>query len=364
RGGRPRALREAPRDDPRGCRGDGGRRPPSETRGHDGLQLALRRLDAGAPRAREGGFRGPRLPPRVALARLALGRRDRRGDVADGPRPGGPRRYGRHGRPPRGPRPLDLRRIPARGGAHGHRVRLTLGARRQPAAGRRGLLHRARRASLRRAGHADREPRHARGERAHAGGVRLTRRRELSPEPRKRALVGGRAAPGLGRRPRARRAPHRRPVAEERRRVVEAVVKNVAGRVPVVVGVGAPGTHLAAAFARMAREHGADAVMVAPPNGVKNLEAVAEYFHAVAEAARVPIVIQDEPVTTQAVMPAPFIARLCTELPQAPAVKLEEAPTLPKITRLRAALARPVAIFGGLGGVYFFEELSRGADGA
>jgi len=151
---------------------------------------------------------------------------------------------------------------------------------------------------------------------------------------------------------------------EERRRVVEAVVKNVAGRVPVVVGVGAPGTHLAAAFARMAREHGADAVMVAPPNGVKNLEAVAEYFHAVAEAARVPIVIQDEPVTTQVVMPAPFIARLCAELPQAPAVKLEEAPTLPKITRLRAALARPVAIFGGLGGVYFFEELSRGADGA
>src|SRR5437870_6683593 len=70
---------------------------------------------------------------------------------------------------------------------------------------------------------------------------------------------------------------------EERRRVVEAVVKNVAGRVPVVVGVGAPGTHLAAAFARMAREHGADAVMVAPPNGVKNLEAVAEYFHAVAD---------------------------------------------------------------------------------
>jgi 4-hydroxy-tetrahydrodipicolinate synthase len=151
---------------------------------------------------------------------------------------------------------------------------------------------------------------------------------------------------------------------DERRRMVEAVVKNVAGRVPVVVGVGAPGTHLAAAFARMAREHGADAVMVAPPNGVKNLEAVAEYYHAVADAARLPIVIQDEPVTTQVVMPAPFIARLCAELPPPLAVKLEEAPTPPKITRLRAALARPAAIFGGLGGVYFFEELSRGADGA
>lgn len=151
---------------------------------------------------------------------------------------------------------------------------------------------------------------------------------------------------------------------EERRRVVDIVVKEVAGRVPVVGGVSAPGTHLASTFARMAREHGADAVMVAPPNGVKNLDAVAEYYHAVADAARLPLVIQDEPVTTQVTMPAPFIARLCAELPGAEAVKLEEAPTLPKITRLRALFRRPVAIFGGLGGVYFFEELSRGADGA
>jgi 4-hydroxy-tetrahydrodipicolinate synthase len=63
-------------------------------------------------------------------------------------------------------------------------------------------------------------------------------------------------------------------------------------------------------------------------------------------------------------MPAAFLARLCGEIPRIQAVKLEEAPTLPKITRLRELLADRVAIFGGLGGVYFFEELSRGADGA
>jgi 4-hydroxy-tetrahydrodipicolinate synthase len=151
---------------------------------------------------------------------------------------------------------------------------------------------------------------------------------------------------------------------EERRRVVEAVVKEVAGRVPVVVGVSAGGTHLAAAFARTAREHGADAVMVAPPGGVRSLDAVAEHYRVVAEAAGLPLVIQDEPVTTQVTMPAPFLARLVAELPSAHAVKLEEAPTLPKITRLRALVERPVAIFGGLGGVYFFEELARGAAGA
>lgn len=151
---------------------------------------------------------------------------------------------------------------------------------------------------------------------------------------------------------------------EERRRVVETVVKETRGRAPVAVGVSASGTHLATAFARMAREHGADALMVAPPAGLKNLDAVAEYYGTVAAATGLPIVLQDEPVTTQVNMPAPFIAQLCADLPAIEAVKLEEPPTLPKITRLRALFGSRVAIFGGLGGVYFFEELSRGADGA
>jgi 4-hydroxy-tetrahydrodipicolinate synthase len=151
---------------------------------------------------------------------------------------------------------------------------------------------------------------------------------------------------------------------EERRRVVEGVVKEVGGRVPVVVGVSASGTHLATSFTRMAQDHGADGLMVAPPAGLKNLEAVAEYYKTVADASSVPIVLQDEPVTTQVTMPAVFMARLCAEIPAIEAVKLEEAPTLPKITLMRQLLTRRVAIFGGLGGVYFFEELSRGADGA
>jgi 4-hydroxy-tetrahydrodipicolinate synthase len=151
---------------------------------------------------------------------------------------------------------------------------------------------------------------------------------------------------------------------EERRRVVETVVKETRGRAPVAVGVSASGTHLATAFARMAREHGADALMVAPPAGLKNLDAVAEYYGTVAATTGLPIVLQDEPVTTQVNMPAPFIAQLCADLPAIEAVKLEEPPTLPKITRLRALFGSRVAIFGGLGGVYFFEELSRGADGA
>lgn len=151
---------------------------------------------------------------------------------------------------------------------------------------------------------------------------------------------------------------------EERRQVVEGVVKEVRGRVPVVVGVSAGGTHLAAHFARVAADHGADALMIAPPPGAKDLDAVAEYYQTVAAATLLPLVVQDEPITTQVVMPAPFLARLCAEVPRMEAVKLEEAPTPPKITRLRELLPNAPAIFGGLGGLYLYEELARGGAGA
>jgi 4-hydroxy-tetrahydrodipicolinate synthase len=103
--------------------------------------------------------------------------------------------------------------------------------------------------------------------------------------------------------------------------------------------------------------------MVAPPAGLKSLDAVLDYYRTVDAATGLPIVLQDEPVTTQVTMPPAFIAQVCAGIPRIQAVKLEEAPTLPKITRLRALFGNRLAIFGGLGGVYFFEELSRGADG-
>src|SRR5262249_56159065 len=109
-------------------------------------------------------------------------------------------------------------------------------------------------------------------------------------------------------------------------------------------------------------EGGGEGVGGAGGGGMKRLEGVGDYSLARADASRIPLALQDEPVTTQVTMPAAFLARLCAEIPRIEAVKLEEAPTLPKITRLRELLADRVAVFGGLGGVYFFEELSRGAD--
>lgn len=134
-------------------------------------------------------------------------------------------------------------------------------------------------------------------------------------------------------------------------------------RVPVVVGCSAPATRLAIERAREAEELGAAAVMVAPPNGQKSLDLVYEHYRELSEAVSVPVVAQDEPVNTGVVMPAAFLARLTDELPNCRYLKLEEAPTTIKISSLLDLVNEEVDIFGGLGGVYFYEELSRGASG-
>ena len=150
---------------------------------------------------------------------------------------------------------------------------------------------------------------------------------------------------------------------DERDAVLRRYLRAVAGRVPVVAGVSARATRMAQEYARRAEDAGAAAVMLAPPDNVKNLDLVFEHFRRVAESVSVPVVVQDEPVNTGVTMPAPFLVRLLDEIEACRYLKLEETPTLPKITAVRRGATAEVGIFGGLGGLYLYEELLRGADG-
>jgi 4-hydroxy-tetrahydrodipicolinate synthase len=149
----------------------------------------------------------------------------------------------------------------------------------------------------------------------------------------------------------------------ERMRVAERYAQASGGRLGLVVGASLPGVDATLALCRHAEHLNARGVMVAPPSGLKTPEAILDFYRRVAGGMRLPIVVQDEPVTTGVLMPASLLIRIVREVPAARYVKLEEAPTLPKITALRAALAESVGIFGGLGGVYYLEELQRGAAG-
>jgi 4-hydroxy-tetrahydrodipicolinate synthase len=149
----------------------------------------------------------------------------------------------------------------------------------------------------------------------------------------------------------------------ERRAVTQRYASAIRGRVPLIVGCSAVATKVVAERVQEAEEAGAAAVMVAPPNYQRNLDLVFEHYRRVAEAVSVPVIVQDEPVNTGVVMPAPFIARLVNEIEGCRYVKLEEAPTTIKISALLKGIETEVGVFGGLGGMYFYEELVRGASG-
>jgi 4-hydroxy-tetrahydrodipicolinate synthase len=152
----------------------------------------------------------------------------------------------------------------------------------------------------------------------------------------------------------------------ERDLVLDTILAHVAGRAPVVVGTTAEGTALCLERSRAARAAGAAAVMVSPPRMPKiNSDAVARHFAALAAAVDLPIVVQDYPPVSGYAMEPALLVRIAREIPAARTIKLEDAPTPYKTARIRErAEGLELAIFGGLGGMYLFEELLAGATGA
>jgi 4-hydroxy-tetrahydrodipicolinate synthase len=157
---------------------------------------------------------------------------------------------------------------------------------------------------------------------------------------------------------------------DEARLVIQASLRQVAGEVPVVVGVSSPGLATLAALTSDAMSLGAAAVMVAPPAGLVTDEQVEGYVHQLCRAIGedVPLVLQDYPQASGVHLSVAVLNRLIDDLPQIKVLKHEDCPGLGKLTRLRAGAARDgrrrIAVLVGNGGLYYPLELGRGADGA
>jgi 4-hydroxy-tetrahydrodipicolinate synthase len=152
----------------------------------------------------------------------------------------------------------------------------------------------------------------------------------------------------------------------EREQVLDIVLTQVNGRVPVVAGTTADGVRTCIEYTRRSKAAGAAAVMISPPRMPKiNSDAVAKHFAAVASAVDLPIIVQDYPPISGYAMEASLLARIAREVPAARTIKLEDPPTPFKTSRiLEQAQEISVAIFGGLGGVFLLEELLAGTAGA
>jgi 4-hydroxy-tetrahydrodipicolinate synthase len=102
----------------------------------------------------------------------------------------------------------------------------------------------------------------------------------------------------------------------ERTELVRATVDHVNGRVPVLVGTMNAHTPNAVRFSREAQELGADGLMIAPPYYYTPTEdEIFGYYRAICEAVELPIMLYNNPVTTNVDMPAALVARMTAELP-------------------------------------------------
>jgi 4-hydroxy-tetrahydrodipicolinate synthase len=149
---------------------------------------------------------------------------------------------------------------------------------------------------------------------------------------------------------------------EERLQMMPVVTRQVAGRIPVVIGVAATSVQGARRFARAAREVGADAVIAMPPYVTKfSQDDVLRYYEAISREAQLPIFVQNAGVA--AMNPATLL-QLLREVEHIHYVKEEVAPAHHNISRLVESREPELwGVFGGGGCQNLIDELRRGAAG-
>jgi 4-hydroxy-tetrahydrodipicolinate synthase len=156
---------------------------------------------------------------------------------------------------------------------------------------------------------------------------------------------------------------------DESRAITKRVLDRLAGRLPVVVGVTAPGLAAMRELADSVMDMGAAGVMVAPPWTTRTDDQAYAFYASVGDAlGNIPFVLQDYPLTTNVTIAPKVIERIIREVPTCVMLKHEDWPGLAKITALRASSdrgdTRRISILCGNGGLFLPEEMGRGADGA
>lgn len=98
---------------------------------------------------------------------------------------------------------------------------------------------------------------------------------------------------------------------EERRGYVEATVKHIAGRIPVLVGTMNAHTPNAVRYTKEAEELGADGLMIIPPYYYTPTDdEIFRYYKAISEATTLPIMLYNNPFTSNVDMKPKLVARL------------------------------------------------------
>ena len=153
----------------------------------------------------------------------------------------------------------------------------------------------------------------------------------------------------------------------ERDTLTELCLGHVAGRVPVIVTTSHFSTRIAAERARKAAAAGAQMLMLMPPYHGTGLRAdetgMIEHFARVAEAAGIPIMVQDAPLSGVP-LPVPFLVRLAREVPLVRYFKIEVPGAAAKLRGLIEAGGGAIeGPFDGEESITLMADLDAGATG-
>lgn len=147
----------------------------------------------------------------------------------------------------------------------------------------------------------------------------------------------------------------------EKNHVVEILVNQTNGRVPISVVCTAQGTAKTSSLAKKAEQLGVQAVMIAPPNNVNDDKIIFKHYQEISNNISVPIIIQDNPSSTGVTLSPTLLAELTKQIKNIEYIKLEDSPTTIKISKVIKETEH-LKIIGGTA-MFLYEELTRGAIG-
>ena len=154
---------------------------------------------------------------------------------------------------------------------------------------------------------------------------------------------------------------------DERSTLVELCLSHVGDRVPVIVTCSHFSTRIAAERGRSAAAAGAAMLMLMPPYHGAGLRAdehgILQHFARVADAARIPIMVQDAPLSGVN-LSVPFLVRLAREVPAVRYFKVEVPGAAAKLRGLIEAGGDAIAgPFDGEESITLMADLDAGATG-
>jgi 4-hydroxy-tetrahydrodipicolinate synthase len=152
---------------------------------------------------------------------------------------------------------------------------------------------------------------------------------------------------------------------DERQSLLDVVLAQVAGRVPVIAGVSSSDAATTIRLAAAASERGAAVLMVAVPPDRKGAAEQIAYFAEVAQAAGgAVLMLQNVPPPVGAGLDPEVVLEVLAAVASIRYVKEETLPSGQRLSVLREkAPSNLLGVFGGAGGRYITDELRRGAAG-